>query len=82
MSASLAGRRTVGTGAASGLGAATATRLAELGASVVVCDVDRTGAARTAERIGGEPDQDVGGGLGDGRHPTGAIPNVLSDNVG
>lgn len=42
------------TGAASGIGAAVATRLAALGAHVVVCDVEADGAARTAERIGGE----------------------------
>ncbi|MFI7452975.1 3-hydroxybutyrate dehydrogenase [Nonomuraea sp. NPDC049714] len=51
----LSGRRAVVTGAASGIGAAVATRLAGLGAHVVVCDIDAEGAARTAERIGGEP---------------------------
>lgn len=51
---SLSGRRAIVTGAASGIGAAVATRLAGLGAHVVVCDVDAAGAARTAERIGGE----------------------------
>ncbi|WP_235079665.1 SDR family NAD(P)-dependent oxidoreductase [Amycolatopsis orientalis] len=51
---SLSGRRAIVTGAASGIGAAVATRLAGLGAHVVVCDVDAEGAARTAERIGGE----------------------------
>lgn len=50
----LSGRRAVVTGAAGGIGAAVATRLAELGAHVVVCDIDGEGAARTAERIGGE----------------------------
>jgi 3-hydroxybutyrate dehydrogenase len=50
----LSGRRAVVTGAASGIGAAVATRLAGLGADVVVCDIDAEGAARTAERIGGE----------------------------
>jgi NAD(P)-dependent dehydrogenase (short-subunit alcohol dehydrogenase family) len=48
---SLSGRRAVVTGAASGIGAAVATRLAGLGAHVVVCDIDAEGAARTAERI-------------------------------
>lgn len=50
----LSGRRAVVTGAASGIGAAVAARLAGLGAHVVVCDIDAEGAARTAERIGGE----------------------------
>ncbi|WP_435132505.1 3-hydroxybutyrate dehydrogenase [Actinacidiphila sp. bgisy144] len=50
----LSGRRAVVTGAASGIGAAVATRLAGLGAHVVVCDVDAEGAAHTAGRIGGE----------------------------
>ncbi|MEU5516024.1 3-hydroxybutyrate dehydrogenase [Streptomyces griseoaurantiacus] len=50
----LGGRRALVTGAASGIGAAVATRLATLGAHVVVCDVEADGAARTAERIGGE----------------------------
>ncbi|MFG2514104.1 3-hydroxybutyrate dehydrogenase [Streptomyces sp. NPDC048584] len=50
----LSGRRAVVTGAASGIGAAVAARLAALHADVVVCDVDAEGAARVAERIGGE----------------------------
>jgi 3-hydroxybutyrate dehydrogenase len=50
----LSGRRAVVTGAASGIGAAVAERLARLGAYVIVCDVDAEGASRTAERIGGE----------------------------
>ena len=54
MTGDLAGRRALVTGAASGIGAAVATRLAGLGAHVVVCDVDADGAARTAEQIGGE----------------------------
>jgi 3-hydroxybutyrate dehydrogenase len=50
----LSGRRAIVTGAASGIGQAVATRLAKLGAHVVVCDVDAEGAARTADQIGGE----------------------------
>nr|WP_307795031.1 3-hydroxybutyrate dehydrogenase [Actinacidiphila acididurans] len=54
MASELSGKRAVVTGAASGIGAAVAERLAGLGAHVVVCDVDESGARRTAERIGGE----------------------------
>ncbi|GAA1560125.1 3-hydroxybutyrate dehydrogenase [Kribbella lupini] len=50
----LSGRRALVTGAASGIGAAVATRLAGLGAQVVVCDIDAEGAKVMAERIGGE----------------------------
>jgi 3-hydroxybutyrate dehydrogenase len=50
----LAGRRAVVTGAASGIGAAVAERLAAAGAHVVVCDVDGEGAKALADRIGGE----------------------------
>lgn len=54
MDSDLSGRRAVVTGAASGIGAAVAERLARLGAYVVVCDVDESGAVRVAERVGGE----------------------------
>jgi 3-hydroxybutyrate dehydrogenase len=54
MTSDLSGKRAVVTGAASGIGAAVADRLAGLGAHVVVCDVDESGAQRTAERVGGE----------------------------
>jgi NAD(P)-dependent dehydrogenase (short-subunit alcohol dehydrogenase family) len=41
------------TGAASGVGAASARRLSRDGASVVVVDVDDTGGARVADEVGG-----------------------------
>ena len=50
----LAGRRALVTGAASGIGAAVAVRLRELGADVVVNDVDRAGAESLADEIGAE----------------------------
>jgi 3-hydroxybutyrate dehydrogenase len=50
----LRGRRAVVTGGAGGIGAAVATRLAELGAAVTVLDRDEEAAAKTAARIGGD----------------------------
>lgn len=50
---SLAERRAIVTGGASGIGKATAITLAELGADVVVTDIDEAGGAGVAEQIGG-----------------------------
>jgi len=54
MHADLSGKRAVVTGAASGIGAATARALAAVGAHVVVADLDGDGASRVAAEIGGE----------------------------
>jgi len=50
----LDGRRALVTGGASGIGAAVATRLADLGAAVTVLDRDGEAAAKVAARIGGD----------------------------
>ncbi|MGV0835575.1 3-hydroxybutyrate dehydrogenase [Mycolicibacterium thermoresistibile] len=49
----LVGRRALVTGGASGIGAACARELTDLGATVTVADVDEAGAAKVATAIGG-----------------------------
>ncbi len=71
MSLPLAGRAALVTGAASGIGQATARQLAAAGAAVVVADIDEDGAKRVAGEIGGTAwivdlaDLDAADGLGD-----------------
>ena len=50
----LSGRRVLLTGGASGIGRATAIRLAEEGCRVGILDIDEAGAAATAELCGGK----------------------------
>jgi NAD(P)-dependent dehydrogenase (short-subunit alcohol dehydrogenase family) len=52
--ASLSGKTAIVTGAAGGIGAATAALFVKEGASVMAVDRDAEGLAQTAERIGGE----------------------------
>ena len=52
MSLSLDGQTAIVTGAAEGIGAAVAARLAGAGATVVVADLNESGAVATAARIG------------------------------
>jgi pyridoxal 4-dehydrogenase len=60
----LAGRTAIVTGAAQGIGAAIAARLAAAGAAVVVADVNADGAAEVAGKLG-EPSFAVAADVGD-----------------
>jgi 3-hydroxybutyrate dehydrogenase len=74
-------RRAVVTGGASGIGAAVATRLAELGAAVAVLDRDEEAAAKVAARIGGDA---VAVDLTDGAavDALDLAPDILVNNAG
>jgi meso-butanediol dehydrogenase / (S,S)-butanediol dehydrogenase / diacetyl reductase len=50
----LSGKRVIVTGAATGIGRAIATALAQQQAHVAICDIDENAAAATAKSIGGE----------------------------
>ena len=60
----LAGRTAIVTGAAQGIGAAIAARLAAEGATVVVADINAEGAAEVAGKLG-EPSFAVAADVGD-----------------
>jgi NAD(P)-dependent dehydrogenase (short-subunit alcohol dehydrogenase family) len=51
MGTALEGKVAIVTGAAQGIGAAYARRLAEIGATVIVADIDEKGATETAEKL-------------------------------
>lgn len=56
MAISLKGKTAIITGAANGIGAATAQYFAEAGANLVLADIDEDGLAKTSERIHGGPE--------------------------
>jgi len=70
MSADLSGRKVLVTGGASGIGAACAAAFAAAGAAVTVADLDREGARKVAEPIGGTA---VGVDLADPSFDAGAL---------
>lgn len=89
MSLPLAGRAALVTGAASGIGLATARRLSAAGAAVVVADLDEDGAKRVAGELGAAAwivdlaDLDAVDGLGAFLAASGVpAPDILVNNAG
>jgi 2-hydroxycyclohexanecarboxyl-CoA dehydrogenase len=83
-----AGTLTVVTGAGSGIGRATALELARLGAHVICADVDTSGAAATANAVGGDAwtvdvaDRSAMAAFADALNGTHGVPDVLVNNAG
>ena len=73
------GRVAVVTGAARGIGAATASRFAEEGAAVAVLDLDETSAAATAAGLGAERALGVGCDVADAPSVQAAVARVVEE---
>jgi 3-oxoacyl-[acyl-carrier protein] reductase len=74
-----AGRVAVVTGSARGIGAATARRFADEGASVAVLDLDRDAAAATAAGLGAEKAVGVACDVGDAASVEAAVAEVVAE---
>src|SRR3954470_11491148 len=74
-----AGRVAVVTGSARGIGAATARRFADEGASVAVLDLDEEDAAKTASGLGAEKAVGVACNVADGSSVEAAVARVVEE---